>query len=394
MSAVRRIRSASEGGRGLNFEMTAPSPRPNRLWRHPATIFIVATTLRALAATSLGTMNWGQNEMAEIARQLIVHRQYISAFHDYSGPTAWFPPGYAAILVPIFLLFGIKSHLSAVVATGLNVLLGSVTALAILKIGRKYADDGTGVIAAWMWAVLPPIVVMPVFLWESSLSALLLSCAMLQTMGVANGVVWGIAALVNPALLAPLPAIAFLSRREWKRVLTTLAACAAVMLPWTIRNAVCLHLLVPVRSNFWPELYFGNVSFDLHPHAGSMLYQREGETRFVEEMRGRAINYVHNNKAEFLSHTAQRVADFWTGPPFFKPLPLILFILSVLGCALGGRKELGAVLVFFPVVYYVTFTFSRYRHPIEPVMCTLSVVAVTEAYKHMKEFRRRSPHTP
>jgi hypothetical protein len=35
------------------------------------------------------------------------------------------------------------------------------------------------------------------------------------------------------------------------------------------------------------------------------------------------------------------------------------------------------VLIFYPMIYYISYTFSRYRHPIEPIIYVLAAYGVT-----------------
>ena len=52
--------------------------------------------------------------------------------------------------------------------------------------------------------------------------------------------------------------------------------CVLGILPWTARNFRVFGQIIPVRSNFWAEVYFGNVDFSVHPVGNSMVYQHEG----------------------------------------------------------------------------------------------------------------------
>jgi hypothetical protein len=159
--------------------------------------------------------------------------------------------------------------------------------------------------------------------------------------------------------------------------------CALGIAPWTVRNAISLHRLIPVRSNFWPEAFFGNVTFSLHPTGDSMVYQREGEMQFVDDLRTRVIAHVRSNLGEFAHRTGHRVFAFWTEPVHFGPYATVLSLAAWSGILLawrGGREgwSFACVLGLYPLIYYLTYTFSRYRHPIEPLMYVLSGYAVSE----------------
>src|SRR5207302_5675250 len=104
---------------------------------------------------------------------------------------------------------------------------------------------------------------------------------------------WGFAALINPALVTPLPVIALLlskGGRKWKQVCILCGFAAMLVLPWTVRNYLAFHKLVPIRSNGLTEVYFANLGFESHPLGPSMEYQRLGETEFTAQASRKAVS--------------------------------------------------------------------------------------------------------
>jgi hypothetical protein len=395
---------------------TPPDSNLTRLWRlfqQPWFLVLVAALLRFGVAATLLTYSpprWGVNEAAGIARELVLGHGFSSPFHDSTGPTAWLAPIYPCLLACVFRLFGIQTVTSAWVAVFLNVIFGSLTSVVVLKLGCEFFGKRAGVIAGWAWAVSPPVVVMPWLLWETSLSALVMSLVLLRTLRlnpnshfrqwIFCGCVWSFAALLNPALLAPLPVLALLVARRRgcrTRTIIMLLVCALGIAPWTIRNFVSLDHLVLVRSNFWPEAYFGNVTFSLHPTGDSMLYQREGEIPFARDLRARVLEHVRSHVAEFAGRTLKRSFDFWTQPANFGPYATILFLAALAGIVLSRRARrewlsFASVLALYPLVYYLTYTFARYRHPIEPVMYALAGYALSELARYSKWASLRMTH--
>jgi hypothetical protein len=154
-------------------------------------------------------------------------------------------------------------------------------------------------------------------------------------------------------------------------------------LPWTARNYRAFGRIVPIRSNFWPEAYFGNIDFSLHPTGGTMLYQREGEISFEDDLRIRTIQFVRSNPGAFARLAWERAAAFWMQPSQQHSYPLALFLMAIAGIFQAWTKKkrwvaFASVLALYPVVYYVTNTFARYRHPIEPLMYALASYLVCE----------------
>lgn len=345
--------------------------------------------------------SWGVNEAAGIARQLVSGKGFASPFHDYAGPTAWLAPVYPVLLTGVFHIFG-DGAISLWVAVLLNVVFGSLTTAVVLQLGRGFFGQTSGILAAWMWAVSPPMIVMPWLPWETCFSALMFGFVFLRTLRLGEnsplwqwilcGALWSFAALLNPALLAPLPALAFRAvRKPQCRIgsAAMLMVCLLGITPWTLRNLYVFHQFVPLRSNFWPEAYFGNVSFALHPTGASMLYQREGEIAFARDLRDRVIEHVRSHPREFVLRTGKRILDFWTQPSYFRFYSILIAIAAVFGlllacCTEGEWFSFASVLVLYPLLYYFTYTFSRYRHPIEPVMYVLAGSAFAKLALYLK----------
>ena len=348
------------------------------------------------------------NENAAVARSLLLRHAFAGAYTGYSGPTAWLAPAYAFIVAAVFWVFGIDSQASGAILLLVNALLSSLTALAIYKLGRDYLSARVGLIAGWAWALSPLGVLMPLLLWDTSLSAFLFSVGLLVLLRSTSvrqwalaGAVWGVCALASPALLAPLPAM--LVARIWKasnRVRFGLTFCltlTCLLLPWTIRNRMELHAIFPVRSNGWAEIYFGNVTFDLHPCARpDGLYQHIGETPFVAQLKKDTIQYIAGHPAQFAGRSFLRAIRFWFVPPNFLPLTVVLTLACWIGWAMLLRKDpslavvLAAVLVFYPVIYSITHIETRYRHPIEPVIYLLAAYVGWNLFDRYKGLLRKS----
>jgi hypothetical protein len=382
----------------------------NRAWK----IFALALTIKlAVLAFFLhirpGVTNWGVNEAGMIARSLVLNHSYGGAFHDAPGPTAWLAPAYPSVVAAIFSVLGIQSHAAAVVLLILNCVLSAITAVVVMKIGTRCFSERVGLLGAIFWAVSPTAAVTELILWDSCLAALLLSIAIWMTVklepesGVRDylycGAMWGGAGLVSPSLLAPffpILLVLYLRDKKAKQLLIVAFAMVLVITPWTLRNFVAFHTLIPIRSNGWAEIYFGNVSFDLHPSGPSMQYQIMGELAFVEKTRSDVLRYLAAHPMEFSELTLRRAFHFWTLPGGTFGLSFILAMLSFLGAFHAIRKTrngavLISVLIFYPIIYYVSYTFSRYRHPIEPIIYVLAAYGVAIIAKSVATVRIVAP---
>jgi Dolichyl-phosphate-mannose-protein mannosyltransferase len=239
-------------------------------------IFAAGLVLRLAAIWYLAhvtphMLSWGINESGGIARWIVTNHTFSSPFHDASGPTAWLGPIYPAIIAGIFLIFGVQTQASALAVMCFNAVCSAATGIVVYEIGKDIHGEKAGLCAGWMWALSPYIAILPYILGDTALSALLFSGALLLTLRLGTsskladwarcGAIWGVAALVNPALLTPLPILALLllDRGRRRRQVFVLALVAGlVIVPRTVRNYVVFHEIMPIRSNGLAEVYFAN----------------------------------------------------------------------------------------------------------------------------------------
>jgi 4-amino-4-deoxy-L-arabinose transferase-like glycosyltransferase len=353
---------------------------------------------------------WGINEAGVIARSLLLSHTYAAPFHDSHGPSSWLAPIYPLIVAGVFAVFGIQTYASALAIIVVNAACSSLVAVLLYRIGSEFFSEPAGFAAAMLWALSPAVAFMPLINWDTCVSTLLATCAVLLTLRLAAagasprntrfaaaGAMWGLGALSTPVLLAPLPFLTLWlgwRGKRWKpSTVFALAACLA-LLPWTTRNLLVFHKFIPVRSNFWAEMSYGNLGFKNHATGNSMEFQTLGEMRFVAVSRERVLTYVRSHPGEFLKQSLHRAGEFWILPEGMWKLSFWLSLLTLTGvCRLAWRRHPAApmlVIIFltYPVVYYISFVFSRYRHPIEPLMYLSSATVLVEAGKHWRGKQR------
>jgi 4-amino-4-deoxy-L-arabinose transferase-like glycosyltransferase len=369
-----------------------------------------------------------QTETGHIAYSIASGKGFSSPFQRDSGPTAWLAPVYPYLLAGIFKLFGIYTLPSFFAALSLNILFSSGACAPIFYAGKRIAGIGVGSAAAWLWAIFPNAVIIPFeWVWDTSLSALLVATLLWATLELAKsrrvrdwcfyGLLWGFALLNNPAVALFFPALlawaAYCIRdresaAKWF-IRPALAAALALLccVPWTIRNYVQFHKFIPLRSNFAFELYIGNnENYDdqLRSRPGAVTQDREilrylhmGETAFMEEEKRKATAFIVEHPRIESWLIAQRFVDFWTGTSSplaafrqadslwlrlilmcndLAPLCAFLGIIVLLGTKNSYALPVMAIPILFPLLYYVTHTSLRYRHPIDPVVLLLAVIGV------------------
>ena len=351
-------------------------------------------------------------EMAQLAASLAGGNGFSSPFHEATGPTAVLPPGYPALLSVIFRVFGTMTPESAAVAIAFNLLFSAATGLAIFSLAKRTVGESAAVIAAWVWALYPPVILSAAFhVWDTSLTILLAAVGCLLAtrldaggwkMWLLYGALWGTGALVNPSLLT-IYGVLFLwacwrqQRRgaAWRRnaVLAALLL-VAVLAPWTARNYLRLHRWVPIRTNFALELWVGNhegadgfFRVMLHPlgnPAKMLQYRQRGEAGYMAWKQHQAMMFIEQHPMEFLRLTRFRMSCFWGGvyDSGYAAIVLPTTLLGLLGLLLLARnnRELmwlyALPLVFYPLPYYLTHADLRFRLPAEPLLACLTGYAV------------------
>lgn len=367
-------------------------------------------------------------ETGRIARALASGQGYSSPLVVDSGPTAWMTPLYPLLLTGVFKVFGIMSFTSFLVITAIDCAFSALTAWVVWAIARRAFSESCGVAAGWIWTLLPSAVFYPVaWVWDTSLSALIFALIVLASMRLLEtdrapawagyGALWGIGAMINASILSTLPfflgwdahELRKRSGRWLKLTVVALLLFAVVVAPWFIRNAVVFHKLIMFRSNFGLELWLGNNDLNpgiwswwLHPNdddAERKLYVGLGEIAYMDLKQREAIEWIRAHPVVFVEQTFRRFVDNWTG--FDEPvtslanrpsyvvvgmsLEVLFPMMALPGVLLAYRRRnpyafpFGSAIFFFPVVYYVTHTSLRYRHPIDPVLCVLAAYSAVSA---------------
>jgi hypothetical protein len=349
-------------------------------------------------------------------------------------------PIFPLLLAGIFKVFGFYSWGSYLMITSVDCALSALTTWPVWAIGRRAFGNSSGVAAAWIWTVLPSAVFFPVtWVWDTSLSALVFALIVLATMRVLEterpaawagyGVLWGVGALTNAAMVSTFPfllgwlaqQLRTRSSRWMKPVLVALVMFGVVISPWFIRNYVVFHRLILFRSNFGLELWLGNNpgnpgiwSWWMHPNdndAEGQVFARMGEMAYMEQKQREAMAWIRAHPGEFAHDTFHRFVDNWVGSD--EPLmdkghwsryfiaiesrDLTFTLLALTGALLAYRRRnryafpFASAIIFFPLVYYVTHTSFRYRHPIDPLLCVVAGYSAVAAFSWLAA---RIFHTP
>jgi LPXTG-motif cell wall-anchored protein len=204
--------------------------------------------------------------------------------------------------------------------------------------------------------------------------------------------------------------LAYHLHRRGKRtvvpVLLSAVVFGLVLAPWLLRNYSVFGEPVFIRDNFGNEFRAGNnplaegwVVPIYHVGYNPVLlnsFQQMGEPAINAAQAHEAKAWIAQHPKRFLVLCFRRFFFFWAGVPrTWLGLPRTgldqvknwIFLASSL-LAIGGlflavkRRVHGAFLfatlvIFYPLIYYLTFPTARYRHAIDPELAVLAVFLIS-----------------
>jgi len=434
------------------------------LWPIPASLFAIALVYRLLYVMPIeAELTSDMKGYADCARNLLAGEGLIMS----EGYRAYRPPLYPLFLAACFGVFGERytavRAVQAVVGAG-SVVAVFLTALGLLAPGggrepgsvREALGDGAWVAAtlAGLAAALFDSLIFYCgeFLTETWYVFLLLALAYhlvrrpeelggrhrWRRPGAVSGVILGLMALLRPAALFLLPGVLIIERRRGaslKGLLLSIAAAAAVISPWTLRNAVVLGAFVPISTNTGVNLYIGHNEYFGYWSTGNKEGIRAAtdldevaESRYFARL---AMEYAASHPWETLRNTAAKFYNLYR-PPWtprllagseaerlrsYKPWPwpgngaplefagtgwlptvgwgvlfLAVFLAGlILGCGERGRfLPLYLMVLFHTLAYLVFFGRTRFAVPMMPVFCIFAAYAAMRVLAWAGWIRRGS----
>ena len=366
-------------------------------------------------------------EEGRVTWSLASGRGFFGPFPGYETATAWLAPVYPVLWAACLRAWHLNSEAAILLSQTLNCAFSAATCWPVFAIGKRIFGEKIGLASAWAWVFLPYAILMPLeWAWDQSLAALILALVVAATLRLCTstsglawsgyGLLWGLAALVNPALCTLLPFLLgwlVIVRRRFATASGTLYARVALMfvlavLPWTIRNYYAVDGWVFVKSNFGLELWIGNhppsYTRELHPMFSwpeRLQLIMQGEPNYNRGKERMALAYIKAQPREFLKRFRDRVVDTWSARQdsrtdgwiaalglsranvwLCSAFSLIAFagVLLALFADRVNSFPPAICLLVFPIPYYVTHTALRYRHPIDPLLTIFAVYAISRLW--------------
>ena len=319
---------------------------------------------------------------------------------------------------------------------------GAALVLLVLVLGRRLFSARVGLLAAWVMAISPALIIEAgSLLSESLFMVLLLGGLLLYERGLAAptfrvmvwaGIVLGLATLTR-AVVVLLPVglavhLVLTQRARWKTwVLALLVPYAVVLSFWTIYNIVEWNRFVIGSDGFWGFLYQGaegkESPLELDQGLG-MTYGESGDVR-QELMQERISASIRSDPAGWLAHRVKELAGAYLQPhnttyyggasirdatsswlrhdrtlgglrdltqikAFWPKLALYLFhfaglLLGVGGMLSGWRRwrdllPLYGLIAYFTGVHVVLLALPRYLFPLYPVFWLFAAALLVDLW--------------
>jgi hypothetical protein len=332
----------------------------------------------------------------------ILHRH---AYTDGSGqPTMARPPGYPAVIAVIYA--AVEQPVAARVANAFFLML-AVLALGVLA---RRLEPRAAVLVPYLVLAYPLVLYASSLLYPQTLGCLLLTVIVLLVTGerfrareaITTGILYAILILAIPYFLALLPlfaAFVVFGRTEprWRslRLATLMVVAAALLvLPWTVRNYLTFHVIVPVSANNGTNLFIGN-SPATTPNSGitanvvplcKAVHSGMTEYGYDSAMRQCAVDWITQNPAAAARLYVGKVLNYFNyrnematagesvrwrdGLSFLTYYPLLLITLVRLALARRypvSRTELLVCGLYFlnALASALFFTRLRFRIPFD-----------------------------
>lgn len=338
---------------------------------------------------------------------------------------AWRPPGYAAFLSAIFLLFG----KSIVLIRIINSVLGSLTCIIIFFIGKKVFSSAVGKIASTLLCFYPYLIAYSGDLLSETFYTFLISLSLLfiliasETPNIKNnittGIILGITVLTKATILPFFFLACFWLWWKTKKIkigFITGILTLLVIAPWTVRNYLYFKKIILVSPGYQSLAKSNNneamiletigekskpadADFNFTPKRYQeieRLPRMESEKIFKQE----ATGWIKSNPEKFRWLVKRRLIHFWRLYPmmayrwqkiaamltsgFYIPLCFIGIILSIRNFR---KTSLFIALFFIYTLVHLPFAVVlRYRVPIDPYIIIFASYTIHFLWIKLKSF--------
>jgi len=369
-----------------------------------------------------------------LARSLLEGRGYSFTKNWYPFTPANTPTAHWSFLYPLFLAgtYAVTGYHPLVARLFQGAVGGALLCFLVYRIGRRVANEETGLVAAALAAVYGYFVYYNVALMTETFFIVLVLLTLYLSIElkenptpigwVGLGLSLGLASLLRQTVLLFVPFLLFwlfLELRSrgirWWYFTIPVVIIILFISPWTLRNYRVYQKFLLLNSNAGYALFASS-----HPHLGTDWRNDEVVVPVPEELKGqneaeldkaltrRGIEFILSDPRRYLLLTLDKTLEyFWFWPSatssrisnlnrvlsFGLYLP---FMLAGLGLSFSRWRSFSILYLFIFVhtgVHLLSWPAPRYRLPVDAVSMVFAGLALLELTKRFAAWRsRRRPN--
>jgi uncharacterized membrane protein YpjA len=378
---------------------------------------IIASTWASVSSASMAsdrTLHLG-GEYRCIAESIVAGRGFSDPFGIPTGPTAWMPPVFPALMAAVLKAFGSIEAVAVAVVMLQNLVLVYMGLIVIRFASGPNSPRGSRIVVLAAYMVV--ISFNYYFYFQFTHDHVAVGLWICVFVDLADrfwgrsprpdaialwGLVGGLSALTAPVLGPVWAALTMMLAFAAKRIRWITASgliAFAIVVPWMIRNAMVFHRLVPIKSNLAFELYQSQclekdgvlryVTGFSHPYLSAngierRLYRQQGEMVYMDQKRRAFLRSVREDPSGYMRRVGNRLlhATVFYVPYFhdegavdvarrlIHPLPFagLLLTLTFPGWSRDKRK-IACVAIYstYLLPYVLVSYYIRYVVPIDIV---------------------------
>jgi 4-amino-4-deoxy-L-arabinose transferase-like glycosyltransferase len=364
-----------------------------------------------------------------LARSLLAGRGYSFTHNWYPFTPSNTPTAHWSFLYPLYLagIYAVTGYHPLAARLLQGAVGGALLCFLVYKIGRRVADENTGLVAAGLAAVYGYFIYYSVALMTETFSIVLVLLILYLSIELKEnpapirwvelGLALGLAALLRQTVLLFTPFLLFwlfieLRARNirWWYFALPVVIIVLLVAPWTLRNYRVYRGFLLLNSNAGYAFYASN-----NPNLGTNWRNEVVVVPVPEELVGKneaemdraltkkALEFILADPKRYLLLTVNKTLEyirFWPSSDSSRISNLnrvlsfglyLPFMLLGLGLSVSRWRNFVALYLFMVIhtgIHLLSWPSPRYRLPVDAVLMVFAGIALIELAKQLQTWRR------